>query len=58
MNVFTSSASAILKADEASQCRCGARPLLVRKMMDSRNGMTVRMFECQCGQRTWTELKE
>jgi hypothetical protein len=38
-------------------CRCGAQPKLMRKIMDSRNGMTIRIFECQCGRRSWTEDK-
>ena len=40
------------------RCRCGAQPKLLRKMMDPRTGMTVRMFECQCGERSWTEAKQ
>jgi len=26
--------------------------------MDPRNGTTVRIFECQCGQRTWADDKK
>ena len=40
------------------RCRCGAQPKLLRKMMDPRTGMTVRMFECQCGERSWTADKQ
>jgi hypothetical protein len=40
------------------RCRCGAQPRLVRKIMDPRNGMTVRIFECGCGERSWTEGKQ
>jgi predicted SprT family Zn-dependent metalloprotease len=43
---------------EEFRCRCGAQPKLIRKIMDSRNGTTVRIFECQCGQLSWTESKQ
>jgi hypothetical protein len=42
----------------APKCRCGARPILVRKILNSTNGVTVRMFECACGEKIWTENKE
>ena len=42
----------------APNCRCGARPILVRKILNSTNGVTVRMFECACGEKIWTENKE
>lgn len=41
-----------------SPCKCGAQPRLVGKMLDTQRGRTVRMFECQCGERRWTEDKE
>jgi len=34
---------------------CGEKPALVRSMLDTLRGRTVRMFECQCGEKTWTE---
>jgi len=34
---------------------CGEKPALVRSMLDTLSGRTVRMFECQCGEKTWTE---
>jgi len=37
---------------------CGEKPALVRSMLDSLSGRTVRMFKCQCGEKTWTEDKE
>ena len=37
---------------------CGARPALIRSMLDSLSGRTVRMFKCQCGEKTWTEDKQ
>jgi hypothetical protein len=44
------------KAAEDRRCyRCGGRPKLVCKMLDTRRGCTVRMFECACGERIWIE---
>lgn len=57
MNFFSSRFSESGNRDEF-RCRCGAQPKLIRKIMDSRNGMTVRIFECQCGRRSWTEDKQ
>ena len=37
---------------------CGEKPALVRSMLDSLSGRTVRMFKCQCGEKTWTEDKD
>ena len=34
---------------------CGEKPALVRTMLDSLSGRTVRMFKCRCGEQTWTE---
>ena len=57
MNFFSNEFSAP-KTLGKPQCKCGAQPRVVRKMMDPRTGMTVRVFECQCGERNWTEAKE
>jgi hypothetical protein len=51
MNIVSTDQLSGPKPREEFRCRCGAQPTLVRKMMDPRNGMTVRMFECQCGER-------
>jgi hypothetical protein len=43
-------------ADTNRGCpHCDAMPGLVRKILDSRTGKTVRMFECKCGQHSWSE---
>ena len=34
---------------------CDKKPVLVRAMLNSRNGRTVRMFKCECGEQTWSE---
>jgi hypothetical protein len=37
--------------DEAPTCqRCGNRTRLIGKMLDPKQGQTVRMFICQCGE--------
>jgi hypothetical protein len=36
---------------------CGERPALVRTMLNSLTGRTVRMFNCECGEQTWSEDK-
>jgi hypothetical protein len=46
------------KAREEPPCKCGTQAMIVRKMMDPKTGKTVRMFECRCGARSWTEAKE
>ena len=40
--------------------RCGNKPRLIGKMLDSKNGETVRMFICRCGEltRTAADLRE
>jgi len=41
------------------QCNeCGEKLALVRTMLDSLSGRTVRMFKCGCGEKTWTETKD
>jgi hypothetical protein len=36
---------------------CGEKPALVRSMLDSLSGRTVRMFKCKCGEQTWSDDK-
>jgi formate dehydrogenase maturation protein FdhE len=41
--------------DTNSSCPCcDAMPSIVRQILDSRTGETVRMFECKCGKHNWT----
>jgi transposase-like protein len=35
---------------------CDSVLQLVRTMLDSRSGKSVRMFKCKCGARTWDDL--
>ena len=34
---------------------CAAFPSLSRQFMNPRDGKTVRLYECQCGERIWDE---
>jgi hypothetical protein len=43
---------------EDRRCRCGALPTIVRHIMDPTRRITVRMLECHCGERSWTEHKD
>jgi hypothetical protein len=39
---------------EPRSCRnCGDEPKLVRTILDSVKGRSVRMFKCKCGEQTW-----
>ena len=58
MNLISSDTNSGPKVREQLPCKCSAQPMIVRKMMDPKTGKTVRMFECQCGARCWTEAKE
>ena len=58
MNYFSSDKFSGAKTREERRCSCGAQPKLKHTMMNSTCGLTVRVFECQCGSRTWTEDKE
>lgn len=58
MNYFSGDKLFGPKTIEERRCPCGAMPKLVQKMMDPHRGLTVRIFECQCGVRSWTEDKE
>jgi hypothetical protein len=58
MNFYSGDPLSGPKTREEVRCKCGAQPRLIHKRMDPRRGLTVRMFQCQCGERSWTEGKE
>jgi len=37
--------------------KCGKEPKLIGAILDSAKGRNIRMYECQCGDRTWTPHK-
>jgi len=42
--------------EEDRRCtNCGARPHLVKTLLDTRYGKSVRMFECKCGKLIWED---
>jgi len=38
--------------------RCGAQSKLILSMLDARKGQSIRIYECRCGQQTWTTNSE
>jgi hypothetical protein len=57
MNYFSSEKFIGSKTREEQRCNCGAQPKLIHKLLDPKRGLTVRVFECLCGERMWTEDK-
>jgi hypothetical protein len=37
---------------------CGEKPTLALTMLNPKNGRTVRMFKCKCGEQSWAEDKD
>jgi hypothetical protein len=35
--------------------RCGAVPIEVQALLDSRKGKSMRIMRCRCGEQTWSE---
>ena len=52
MNCFSSEMFSGSTTREERRCKCDALPKLVHKKMDPRRGLIVRMFECNCGNKT------
>jgi hypothetical protein len=56
MNYYNGNKLSGKETREDRRCeKCDAQPRLVLNMLDPRSGNTIRMFECKCGQRTWSE---
>ena len=56
MNFFSSEKLTGKETREDGRCKkCDAQPYLVRRILDPLTGKTIRMFECKCGSRTWSE---
>lgn len=48
--------SQMLRALPIRNCaRCGGVMPIVRTMLNSTTGKTIRMFECTCGERAWSK---
>jgi hypothetical protein len=42
--------------DHRPRCpTCAAFPRLTHTMLEPRTGKTVRLYQCQCGERIWNE---
>jgi hypothetical protein len=52
MNFFGSEK---LTGEDCRCMKCDAQFYLVRRILDPVTGKTIRMFECKCGNRTWSE---
>jgi hypothetical protein len=45
-----------VSTDSTKKCRfCGTTLELMRKMLDLDTGCVIRMYECQCGDRSWSD---
>ena len=45
-----------LSTDSTKRCRICGDPLeLMRKMLDLDTGQVIYMYECRCGDRTWSD---
>ena len=51
----------VFRSFEANPIRactqCNNKPALLRTLLNPKNGRTVRMFKCECGEQTWSEDK-
>jgi len=52
---MSSSQAVPYTVEEERECICGAPFQLICKILDPRDGSTVRMFKCDCGRRTFDE---
>jgi hypothetical protein len=34
---------------------CGAFPRLTHQFLDAKRGKTIRLYQCQCGERIWDD---
>jgi hypothetical protein len=56
MNFYSGNKLSGKETREDRRCReCDAQPRLVLNMLDPHSGRTIRMFECECGERSWDD---
>ena len=58
VNYFSSDKIGDANAQGERRCSCGAQLKLKHTIMDPSRGIIVRVFDCQCGERTWSEDRE
>jgi DNA-directed RNA polymerase subunit RPC12/RpoP len=46
-----------VKSEPPRCSKCGKEPKFLGAMLDSAKGRNIRMYECQCGSKTWTSHK-
>jgi hypothetical protein len=56
---FSVSMETQIRTRPTSPCclKCGNEPRFITSILDPRTGRTFRMFECECGDRTWISEK-
>ena len=45
----------VAATSSTTKCRCGGALELVRKMLEAESGRVINMYQCECGDRTWSE---
>jgi hypothetical protein len=50
-------AAAALKPKPPRGGKCGEEQKFIGAILDSAKGRTIRLYECRCGERTWTSRK-
>jgi hypothetical protein len=56
MELFRAEKIASVEDQSRKRCRfCERRLALVRTIVEPESGVVVHMFECRCGERTWSE---
>ena len=41
--------------EDARYAKCDAQPKLIHRLLEPRTGKTIRIFECKCGPRSWSD---
>jgi hypothetical protein len=55
MSIFSAETIAKVAAAPIKLCGCGLKPKLVKTLMNSQHGRTIRLFRCDCGEQSWSE---
>jgi hypothetical protein len=56
MDLFWAEMIATVRDQSNETCRlCGRKLVLVRVIVDADTGNAFHMFECECGERIWTD---
>ena len=55
MDIELESKAVEMKTARTVCSRCGAMPTWVKTLLDSRNGRSLTILKCKCGNETWRE---